>query len=109
MAVISPPPKLQFFDAAGPLVGGKLYTYRAGTSTPQATFTDSTGLVQNTNPIILDARGECSVWLDSYGTKFVLRDAADALIWTQDHVGVRQHQGLWRGRRWCCQRHDGFR
>ena len=88
MAVISPPPKLQFFDAAGrPLVGGKLYTYRAGTSTPQATFTDSTGLVQNTNPIILDARGECSVWLDSYDTKFVLRDAADALIWTQDHVG----------------------
>lgn len=93
MAVISPSPKLQFFDAAGnPLVGGKLYTYRAGTSTPQATFTDSTAATQNTNPIILDARGECSVWLDGYDTKFVLRDAADSLIWSQDHIGENMTQ-----------------
>ena len=41
---LSPAPKLQFFGADGlPLVGGKLYTYAAGTSTPLATYTDSTG------------------------------------------------------------------
>lgn len=88
MAVISPPPKLQFFDSSGaPLVGGRLYTYRAGTSTPQATFTDSTAATQNTNPIILDARGECSVWLNGSSYKFVLRTPADAFVWTQDQIG----------------------
>jgi hypothetical protein len=34
----------QFFDNNGdPLVGGKLYTYAAGTTTPQTTFTSSSG------------------------------------------------------------------
>jgi hypothetical protein len=46
---LSSVPKLQFFDANGnPLVGGKLFTYAAGTTTPLATYTDSTGLTPNT-------------------------------------------------------------
>ena len=49
---LSPTPKLQFFDANGdPLVGGLLYTYEAGTTTPLVTHTDSTGVSANTNPI----------------------------------------------------------
>ena len=50
---ISPTPKLQFLDANGaPLAGGLLYTYAAGTTTPLASYTDSTGVTANTNPVV---------------------------------------------------------
>jgi hypothetical protein len=58
---LSPDARLQFFDNNGlPLAGGKLFTYIAGTSTLQATYTDSTGLIANANPIILNAAGRPS-------------------------------------------------
>jgi len=86
-AFLSSVPKLQFFDANGdPLVGGKLYTYAAGTTTPLATYTDSTGATPNTNPIILDSRGEANVWLTAASYKFELKTSADALIWTVDNI-----------------------
>jgi len=88
MASLSPVPVLQFFDNNGnPLSGGKLYSYQAGTTTPQATYTDTNGNVANSNPIILNSRGEAQVWL---GTdlvyKLILTDANDVLIWTVDYV-----------------------
>jgi hypothetical protein len=68
-----------------PLVGGRLYTYGAGTSTPKDTYTSFALSASNTNPIILDARGEASVWMfGSY--RFVLKDANDVLIWDVDDV-----------------------
>jgi hypothetical protein len=87
---LTPTPKQQFFTAGGvPLVAGKLYTYAAGTSTPLATYQDSTGTVSNTNPIILNSRGEANIWLaPSLSYKFVLRDSADALIWTVDNINL---------------------
>jgi len=89
MAVLSPTPKTAFVDAAGePLVGGQLYTYIAGTTTLQATYTDSTATTANTNPIILDSRGEASVWLGGAIYKFVLKDADGALIWTVDNISA---------------------
>lgn len=87
MAILSPSPKLQFFDANGnPLVGGKLYSYTAGTTSPLATYTDSTNTSVNTNPIILDSRGEASVWLGASAYKLVLYSATDVLIWSVDNV-----------------------
>ena len=87
MAVLSPLPKMQFFDANGdPLVGGKLYTYAAGTTTPLATYTSSSGAVSNTNPVILDSRGEANVWLALTSYKFKLTTATDVEIWTVDNV-----------------------
>lgn len=87
VASISPDPRLQFFANDGsPLVGGKLYTYAAGTTTPLATYTTITGLIANTNPIILDSRGEASVWFSAAKYKFVLKTAADVEIWTQDNL-----------------------
>jgi len=87
MASLTPSPKMQFFDANGnPLVGGKLYTYSAGTTSPLATYTDSSGTSANTNPIILDSRGEANVWLGVGSYKMVLRDSVDALIWTVDNI-----------------------
>lgn len=51
----------QFFDNNGdPLTGGKLYTYAAGTTSPQATYTSAAGVSAHSNPIILDAGGRAS-------------------------------------------------
>jgi polygalacturonase len=84
---LSPSPKLQFFDSTGnPLTGGKVYTYAAGTTTPLATYTDASGLTFNTNPIILDVRGEASIWLSDLSYKFVLTNASDTVIWTVDNI-----------------------
>ena len=89
MAVLTPSPKTAFVDAAGePLVGGQLYTYIAGTTTLQTTYTDATAATANTNPIILDSRGEANVWLGGAIYKFVLRDADGALIWTVDNISA---------------------
>ena len=86
---LSPTPKLQFFDANGdPLVGGLLYTYAAGTTTPLTSYTDSTGVSANTNPIVLDSRGEANVWLGAASYKLALYTSANVLIWTVDNIST---------------------
>lgn len=58
---------------------GLVFTYAAGTTTPQATYTDVTLATPNTNPIVLDATGRASVWLDpALSYKFVIQDAGGA-------------------------------
>ena len=89
MAVVTPTAKAQFIDAAGiPLAGGFLYTYAAGTTTPQATYTDSTSATANSNPIVLDSRGEANIWLASSTYKFKLTDANGTEIWTVDNIAA---------------------
>ena len=89
MAVLTPQPKMQFTTAAGvPLSGGKVYTYIAGTTTPQATFTDYSGATPNTNPVILDSRGEANIWLGGALYKFKLTDANDVEIWVVDYISA---------------------
>ena len=86
-AILSPSPKVQFLTAAGiPLVGGKLYTYASGTAVPLATYTSSTGLTANANPVILDSRGEANVWLGPSRYTWLLKDSNDTLIWTADGI-----------------------
>jgi len=88
MTTLSPTPKLQFFDANGnPLVGGKLYSYQAGTTTPLATYTSQSGATANTNPVILDSRGEGDVWLGTALYKLALYTSTDVLVWTVDNIG----------------------
>lgn len=88
MAILPPQIRQRYFSASGlPLSGGKLYTYEAGTTTPQITYTDATETSSNTNPIILDANGECDLWMGgakSYKVK--LTDSADVEQWTVDNV-----------------------
>lgn len=78
-ALISPSPFLQFVNANGaPLSGGKLFTYSAGSTSKQTTFTDASGATPNTNPIILDTYGTCSIWLPSGSAfKYVLSPPTD--------------------------------
>jgi hypothetical protein len=93
IATLSPSPKMQFFTAAGvPLVGGKLFTYASGTTTPLATYTDSTANTTNTNPVILDSRGEANVWFGPSRYTLVLKDSLDNLIWTV--AGINSVQGV---------------
>ena len=94
MAKLSPY-KPQFFEesadgsGAAFLVGGKLYSYLAGTTTPTPTYTDESGTAPNTNPVVLDARGEANVWIDeTIAYKFVLTDSDDVQIWSLDNVRV---------------------
>lgn len=88
MATLLPEGKQSYTNSAGaPLVGGKLYTYDAGTSTPRITYQDAAGTVPNANPIVLDARGEATIfWQGSY--KIVLKDASDVTIWTVDNAAT---------------------
>lgn len=90
MTVLAPQPKAQFFDASGnPLVGGRVYTYAAGTSTPLETYTDETGITPNTNPIILDSRGECNLWFSTATSyKVILENATGALQWSVDNIAT---------------------
>jgi parallel beta-helix repeat protein len=82
----------QFLDNAGNvLTGGKIETYAAGTTVPQATYTDATGTTFHPNPIILDASGRVpsggEIWLtDGLLYKFVLRDSNNVLIATYDNI-----------------------
>jgi hypothetical protein len=80
----------QFFNNEGlPLNGGKLFTYQAGSTTPFATYTDVSGLIANTNPIILgtDGRPPSTIWLtDGFFYKFVLTDSSDVVIQTYDNL-----------------------
>jgi hypothetical protein len=81
----------QFFNNNGViLTGGKIFTYAAGTSTPQVTYTSANGVTAHSNPIILDASGRVpsgEIWLtDGLSYKFVIKDSTDVLIGTYDNV-----------------------
>ena len=81
----------QFFDNSGNvLTGGKLYTYQAGTTTPQASYTTSAGNVARTNPVVLNAAGRVpdsgEIWITSQAYKFVLETSTGVLIATYDNV-----------------------
>ena len=92
--LIAPLPKLRFVDTASgvALVGGLLFTYAAGTTNKQNTYTDSAGGTPNNNPIVLDARGECNCWFDpTLAYKLTLAPAGDSdppsnPIWSVDQL-----------------------
>lgn len=86
MAVLLTPPKLQFLDDSGnPLAYGKVDTFAAtgGTfSTRKATYTTQAGTVENSNPVVLDAAGRASIWIDgSYD--FRILNSNDVLQYSQ--------------------------
>ena len=86
---VMPSPWFTGFDDNGnPLVGGKLYTYAAGTSNAQATYSDVSLSVANANPVVLDSAGRATVYLLASSYKFVLKDSSGNTIRTQDNVSA---------------------
>jgi hypothetical protein len=83
VVALLPSPVLQFCDGNGdPYAGGSIATYIPGTSTPVTTWNEPTGTVANTNPVILDAAGRCTVYA-SGGVRMVLTDALGNLVFDQ--------------------------
>lgn len=80
----------RFLDADGnPNAGGKIYSYTAGTTSPQPTYTDVDLEVEHTNPIILDAEGRPPggvIYMARAGYKFVVTDANDVELYPVDNV-----------------------
>lgn len=82
----------QFFDNDGVILnGGLIYTYEAGSDTPLATYTDSSGDTAHANPIELDSAGKVpggEIWLESTSVyKFVLATSEDVVLNTYDDIG----------------------
>jgi hypothetical protein len=81
---------ITFFGTTGlPLASGQIFTYQAGSSTPLTTYTDNSGLIPNTNPIILGTDGKIpsELWLtEGYNYKFVVQDANSTIVKTYDNI-----------------------
>lgn len=98
----------EFLINGVPASGAQLFCYEAGTTTKQATYTDSSGGTEQTNPIILNARGEpensmgnsIGIWpLSATPYKFVLAPSTDTdpptnPIWTLDNVVAGVQTGV---------------
>lgn len=98
---LAPVPRLQFFSPSGaPLASGCVSTFLAGTSTPAATYVDSAGVFQNSNPIILDVGGFATIYLANQSYRIQVNGAPSSgsctptnlgqLIYTQDNVSSYQ-------------------
>lgn len=88
MALLSPNAKQQFLTNAGaPAAGWKLRTRLSSTTTAATTYSDKAGTVPNANPIILDSRGEATIYLTpGVNYRYELLNASDVVEWTRDDV-----------------------
>ena len=81
----------QFFDNSGVMLsGGLIYTYAAGTTTPETTYADNTGNIALPNPIVLNSSGRIptgQLWI-TYGVayKFTVKTSTGTLIGTYDNI-----------------------
>lgn len=87
-------PEYQFMTNNGmqSLSGGQLFVYLAGTTTKTTTWKDANGITPNTNPVILDSNGRCTIFgLANAAVKFVLTSSTDtdpptSPFWTVDNI-----------------------
>lgn len=75
-------------DSGASLIGGKLWTYAAGTNVLKATYSDVNLTTPNTNPVVLDGGGRATLYLLASSYKFVLMDANNVTIRTQDNISA---------------------
>lgn len=92
---LMPNPCPQFTDSQGrPLSGGRVFTYSAGTSTPQAAYVDSAGTIAHSNPIVLNSAGRpmvpsgsaCGIWLSLNAYRIVVQNSSGVQQWVVDGV-----------------------
>lgn len=83
-SALIPNGKLQFIDINGkPLVAGTVGMYVPGTLIPKDTWQDAGQNVLNTNPVILDSRGQALIY--GGGTyRQIVKDAQGNTIWDEE-------------------------
>ncbi len=97
--VLTPDARLRIVNDLSDIVpGAKLHTYVTGTpATPLPTYSDPDLAVghENANPVVADAGGLFGpIYLTpGLGYKFLLTDADDVTIWTQDPIIVNDDAG----------------
>ena len=75
-----------FYPDGTPLLGGRLYTYQAGTSTPAAAYQDAAATMPHQNPITLDDRGEALVHV-TQAMLWRLETPTGVQLWEVDNIG----------------------
>lgn len=87
--VATPTQSPRFFarypDTDLPLVGGKVYTYAAGTNDEADTWADADKNSELPNPIILEADGGIDVYIDG-AYKFAVHDPFGSLLYEVDDI-----------------------
>ena len=80
-ATLLPNARQTFVDINGkPLVSGAVYFYLVGTLIPKDTWQDAAQSLLNTNPVILDSRGQATIY-GSGSYRQVLQDSRGNTIW----------------------------
>lgn len=81
-------PTFAFLDNTGkPASGGTLTIYDANTVTPAVTWQDKAQATANANPLTLNSRGECTVWLEAGKFyDFLVKDSLGSIISNQLNV-----------------------
>ena len=89
---ILPLPRWQFLtDDGSPANGYYVYTYEPGTTTNKATYSDSGGSTPNSNPIVLNSRGEAQIYWDGLYKVAIYtgdKDVDGSLVYQEDDYGV---------------------
>lgn len=86
MASLLPQPKQLFqTNTWEPLVGGQIFTYAAGTLTAKATFLDAGLTSANTNPVVVNARGEVLMYGDG-AYRIIAKDSLGNTLYDVDNV-----------------------
>jgi microcystin-dependent protein len=83
VATLLPNGKQQFIDQNGvPLIGGFVYFYIPNTTTFKTTWVDPEQATPNSNPVVLDSRGQAIIYGEGQYRQQVY-DSNDNLIWDQ--------------------------
>jgi len=84
-------PQIQCLDNNGNFaMGYEVTVYKAGTATALTSYSDRGCTTPNTNPVILDARGEASIFLKEAAKLLFSAPGASTAIWTIDYYGEFQ-------------------
>jgi len=84
---IAPAPWFTAFDNDGSIIPGALIeTFAAGTSTPLATYSDLALTIPNSNPVVCDSAGRCTMYCLAATYKYVMKRPDGSLVRSQDDV-----------------------